>query len=370
MPNVPIAKFPMEEKSLMVGEPIVANSTISWRNIFPVGKGAGETWERIRLMFHHVFANAGAMTSVIESGSYGWIRRITLETSDGETLVDMPGMALQTFNTFNDRHCPWHTPLPVAITGLTMDAVLDIPFGYSFLRKPEDGYLDSGAYSGLVLTITTGVSPVAGAVVSDFGVGNAGANAAVSTFDLSIIRTKAGMFNNAAVKPLFVPYLKYIGSRVPSNVSQYFDIESANDLALFGFFLGSGTLARSPFNMVTAASAPAYADNITGVTFGDNIIPNIVDNKLLASFRLERERDFPAIYPLSAVVAPNIPTIGSVAVPWAGIYHHNFVRDGSVYGAYPCGNKSQIRISYLGGAAGTAEVGAFIYGFRTKRRIF
>ena len=370
MANVPIAKFPMEEKTLMVAEPLADNATQAWSNIFPVGKGAGETWDRIRLMFHMNIATGAGMTSVIESGLLGWIRRITLETSDGETLIDMPGMALQAFNTFNDGHCPWHTPVPIALGGVQQDAVVDLPFGFQFLRKPEDGYLDSGAYSGLRLTITTGVSTGAAAVTtSDFGV-SAAAPTGVATFDLSVIRTKAGMFNNAAVKPLYVPYLKYIGSRVPSNVSQYFDIESANDLALFGFMLGSGTIARSPFNMVTAVSAPAFADNITGVTFGDNIIPNIVDNKLLNSFQLERERDFPGIYPRSAVVAPNIPTIGSIALPWAGIYHHNFVRDGSVYGAYPCGNKSQIRITYLGGAAGTAEVGAFIYGFRTKRRIF
>jgi hypothetical protein len=355
----------------MAGEPIAHNSTTTWRNIFPVGKGAGETWERLRLMFHHTMTAGGAWTNVVESGAYSWIRRITLETSDGETLVDMPGTALHLFNTFNDKHCPWHTPTPLAVNGLVLDAVIDIPFGFQFLRKPEDGYLDSGAYSGLILTITTGIGPVAGAVQCDMGLGNAGANADVVTFDLSVIRTKAGMFNNAVVKPLFVPYLKYIGSRVPSNVSQYFDIESANDLALFGFFLGHGTVARTPFDFITVATGlSAWADTVTSVTFGDNIIPNIVDQKLLASFHLERERDFPAIYPLSAVVAPNIPTIGSIAVPWAGIYHHNFVRDGSVYGAYPCGNKSQIRISYNGGAAGTAEVGAFIYGFRTKRRIF
>ena len=360
MPNVPIAKFPMEEKTLLIGEPLLNGATRSWSSIFPVGKGAGETWERIRLMFH-ITTGVAVYTFPVEAGVYAHIQRITLETSDGETLVDVPGTALYIFNRYNDRHCPWHTP--VAAGNAQYDAILDIPFGFSFLRKPEDGYLDSGAYSALRLTITT--APFVPAVAGALGVPNA-ASTQVGTFDLSVIRTKAGFYNNAAVKPLFVPYIKYIGSRVPSNAQQYFDIESANDLALFGFMLNHGTIATAPFvNVAIGTGLTTEADTITGVTFGDNIIPNIVDNKRLESFRHERNRDFDEIFPWAIPVVPNIPTVSLI-----GKYNHLFVQDGSVYGAYPCGNKSQIRISYTGGGAGTNQADCMVYGFRTKRRIF
>lgn len=361
MANVPIAKFPYEEKTLLVGEPIPNGVTRTWSSDFPVGKGAGETWERIRLMFH-VTLGVGVQTFPVEAGVYNFIRHIRLETSDGETIVDGPGTMLYIFNRFNEKFCPWHTP--VAAAAATYDAILDIPFGFHFLRKPEDGYLDSGAYSGLRLTITTGPY-AAGAVAGDLGVSNA-AGTQVATFDMSIIRTKAGMFNNEVVKPKFVPYIQYIGSRVPSNALQYFDIESAGDLALFGFMLCHGAVARNPFDHVTAGTGlTSESDAITSVTFGDNIISNLVDAKQLDSFRNERHRDFKEIYPFAVPVVPNIPTVSLI-----GKYNHLFVQDGSIYGAYPCGNKSQIRISYTGGGAGTNQVDAFVYGFRTKRRLY
>lgn len=366
MPSIPIAKFPMEEKTLLVAQPIAQGAVQSFSSIFPVGKGAGETWERIRLTFHAAMTAAGVWTFPVESGLINFIRNVRLETSDGETICDAPASALHILNWWMENRNPWHTPVPAAVTGVTFDAIVDIPLGFSFLRKPEDGYLDSGAYSGIRLTITTGTPVVAGAGNFDMGIGNAGANAMVCTMDMSIIRTKAGFYNNAQVKPLFVPYIKYIGGRTPSNVQTFFDIESANDLALFGFMLADGSVARQPFDHVVAATGlTAETDTITGVTFGDNIIPNIVDNKRLDSFRSERLKAFNVRYPLTAPVVPNIPSLSEV-----GKYVHNFVKDGSVYGAYPTGNKSQIRLSYTGGAAGTATVDALIWGFRTKRKLF
>ena len=368
MPNVPIAKYPMEEKVLITGQPIPSAATTVLSSIFPVGKGAGETWERIRLVFHFAFTAAGVWTFPDQAGAYAWIRNILLETSDGETIIDCPGSALFTFNRFNDRAAPWYTPFVVACTGLTFDAVLDLPFGMNFLRKPEDGYLDSGVYSGLRLTIQTGTAVVAGAGNFDFGIGNAGANAMAVTFDMSIIRTKAGSVDNAAVKPLFIPYIKYGGSRTPTNTAgaQFIEVESANDLALFGFLLANGGVARFPFDHVTQATGlSAEIDSLTDVSFGDNIIPNLVDHKMLDSFRLERHRDFKEIYPVAVLAVPNIPVISLI-----GKYNHLFVRDGSVYGAYPCGNKTQIRVSWAGGAVATDQVDLLLYGFRNKRRLY
>jgi hypothetical protein len=261
----------------------------------------------------------------------------------------------------NDRISPYHNPFAAA--NATYDAILDIPLGFNFLRKPEDGFLDSGAYSALRLTITTGA--VVPAASSPFGVPGA-TTTTVATLDISILRTKAGMYNNEAVKPLFVPYIKYVGARVPSNANTFFDIEAANDLALFGFILGHGTVARAPFDYVTAGSGlTSQADTITGVTFGDNVIPTLLDNKLLGSFQNERRIYMGDNWPISIPVVPNIPT-----APLTGIYPHLFVKDGSVYGAYPTGNKSQVRLTYTGGGATTNQADLMVFGFRTKRRIF
>jgi hypothetical protein len=359
MPKVPIAKFPLEEILLVAGQALPNGAVSTFSSIFPVGKGSGETWDRIRLLFH-VTLGVGVQTFPVESGVYNFIRRITLDNSDGETLVDCPGTALHIFNWYNDGHNPWHTP--VAAAAAQYDAVLDIPFGFNFLRKPEDGYLDSGAYSRLTLTITTGPY-AAGAVAGDLGVSNAGGTQ-VATVDISVIRTKAGMINDQTVKPLFVPWIKYIGSRVPSNTNTFFDVEISDDLCLFGFLLAHGTVARAPFDHVVAATGlTAEADTITAVSFGDNIIRSLIDNKQLLSFRVDREKYLDAVWPVSAIVVPNIPTVTSI-----GKYIHNFVKDGSIYGAYPTGGKSQVRCSYLGGGAGTNQVDMLAWGFRTLRR--
>ncbi|MBU1122632.1 MAG: hypothetical protein KKF54_08095, partial [Candidatus Omnitrophica bacterium] len=140
MPKIPIAKFPMEEKTLLVGQAIGNGVVRTWSSEFPVGKGAGETWERIRLMFH-VTTGVAVSTFPVEAGVYNFIRNIRLETSDGETLCDCPGTALYILNRYLENHDPWHTP--VAAANAQYDAVLDIPLGFSNLRKPEDGYLDS-----------------------------------------------------------------------------------------------------------------------------------------------------------------------------------------------------------------------------------
>jgi len=358
--NVPIAKFPYEEKTLLVGEPLVHGQTKMWSSVLPAGRGAGETWERLRIILHCTTGTA-VYTFPVAEGLYNYITNIRLETSDGETIVDAPGSALYWMNRINDRISPYHTPFAAA--NATYDAVLDVPLGFRFLRKPEDGFLDSGAYSALRLYITTGA--VVPAASSPMGIPGA-TSTTVCTFDLSVIRTKAGMYNNVAVKPLFVPYIKYVGNRVPSNANQYFDIESANDLAIFGFVLGHGSVARAPFDFVVAATGlTAQTDAITSVSFGDNIIPALIDQKRLESFQHERRILMLDNWPISIPVVPNIPT-----APLIGIYPHIFVKDGSIYGAYPTGNKSQIRLTYTGGGATTNEAALMIFGFRTKRRLF
>ena len=361
MPKVPIAKFPMEEKTLLVNEPLANGAVRTWSTPFPVGKGAGETWERIRLAIS-VTLGGGVQTFPVEAGVYNFIRNVRLETSDGETICDCPGTALYLLNWWMEHHNPWHTP--VAAAAARYDAVLDIPLGFSNLRKPEDGYLDSGAYSALYLTLQTGAY-AAGGVHGDLGVSNA-AGTQVATFNLSIIRTKAGMFNNEVVKPKYIPYIKYIGSRVPSNTNQRFDLERADDLALFGFVLANGTVARNPFDHVVAATGlTAEADGITDVTMGDNIFPNIVDRKSLLAFRNERHRDMNENFPFAIPVVPNIPTVSLI-----GKYWHNFVPDGSIYGAYPTGGHSESYITYNGGGAGTNQVDCLVWGFRKKRRSY
>jgi hypothetical protein len=361
MPKVPIAKFPLESKALLVAQPLANGSVQTFSSCFPVGKGAGETWERLRMRIN-VTLGVGVQTFPVEAGVYNFIRNVRLETSDGETICDCPGTSLYLLNWWLEHHNPWHTP--VAAANAAYEAILDIPFGYSNMRKPEDGYLDSGAYSALYLTIQTGAY-AAGAVAGDLGVSNA-AGTQVATMDLSIIRTKAGMFNNEEVKPLYVPYIKFIGSRVPDNANQRFDLERADDLALFGFLLAEGSVARAPFDHVVAATGlTAETDNITSVSMGDNVYPAIVDRKLLGSFRNERHRDMNGNFPLAIPVVPNIPTVSLI-----GKYWHNFVQDGSAYGAYPTANKSESYITYLGGAGGTSQTDCLVWGFRRKRRMF
>jgi len=367
MPNVPIAKYPLEEKMLLVGEPLRNGVTTTFRNLFPVGKGAGETWERIRMIIRVTTATA-AMTTFDEAGMYKWIKRVLLKTSDGETIVDIPGTALYHFNRWNEQANPTHDNVTAA-NGVFM-GVLDIPFAYYFLRKPEDGYLDSGAYSDLTLQITTGAVP-GGAIIHDMGT-FAATTTQTATIDISVIRTKAGMFDNQAVKPLFVPYLINLPSITPTNTNANFrggfPIESSPDLGLFGFIIKTGILSvtagvNGAFNFHNGTIS-TETDSINGVTFGDNVIPNLVDNKQLDSFRLERHRDFREIYPFTAPAAGFVPSVSLI-----GTYHHCFVRDGSIYSAYPTGNKSQIRLWWNAGTAGE-QADCILYGFRTKRRLY
>ena len=344
MPRV--FKYPVENKQLLVGETVSPNSTKTYTDVFPVGKGAGETWEKIRLTFYHLIGGQAQITFPVAEGAYHYIKRIRLETSDGETIVDCPGSGLYWFNYLNDRTAPMHDEILVAAGNYV--AILDIPFGMNFLRKPEDSYLDSGAYSGLKLRIDTGT-------LADLGVTGVGTTHVV-TMDMAIVRTKAGSFDNKQTKPLIVPYIQYVGDRQGPGGDQWYNFERASDLALFGYILALGTTRIFPFDFTNVATGlHTRVDSIEGLVFGDNLNPRIIDNMMLPDIQANRLKDFGF-------------NDYALLTPLVGIYHYMFIRDGSVYGAYPTGDKSEIKfVANIWLQPAPADM--LIFGFRTRRKI-
>ena len=341
-----IYKYPFENTQLLVGSPVFNNSIKTYSDIFPVGKlGNGETWEKIRLTFYHTIGGV-ALTFPIADGAYHYIKRVVLENSDGETMVDCPGGGLYWFNYLNDQVAPMHDEITVA-PGVYV-SILDIPFGMNFLRKPADSYFDSGAYSGLKLTIETGN-------LADLGVDGQGTTLSVM-MDMAIIRTKIGSIDKKETKPLIVPYIKYVGDRSGPGSDRWYDIERASDLALFGFIFAQGTTRIFPFDYTNVATGlHTRVDGVEGVTFGDNLNPRIIDNMMIPDFQANRLQNFR--FNDYALLSPLV-----------GIYHYLFIRDGSLYGAYPTGGKSEIKL-WATILLQAAPADLLVFGFRTRRKI-
>lgn len=330
--------YPLEKRTVLTGEPLAPGVVRVFTNIFPLD-GCG--WYKIRLTLSSALA---AIVAPYADGFYRWIKGITVRTSRGEVLVNnVSGMALYRLNCYLDHCAPFHTPL-LAAGNAQANAILDIPFTFPFLNRPEDTIFDSGRYSNLELQISTGT-------LADLSVAGAVGFTAV-TLGIEIISTLSAFYNDGAGKPVSLPY---IGTYplVHVDVRPFWDLESSLDLGFFGFFIYCHDASGIPFCNVAAGS-----DALTAVVLQDTV-RTWLNNIDFRSFQQERQKLLPFnLY--AAIAATEIPTTE------IGMYPHLFVKQGSVNEVYPTGKKSAIQLRFTDATA-TNEADLCVFGMRALR---
>ncbi|MBA7496240.1 hypothetical protein ES702_06839 [subsurface metagenome] len=323
-------RLPIEQLALISGDVIAPNSVKTYSTLFPL---SGEGWHKIRLSFHNVLTAGGTVPNAL--GSYLYVKNITLRTSRNEVIVACPGMSLYHLNWLMNGVEPMYTI--VAAGAGAFNAIIDIPFSLPLLSRKEDLILDSGRYTLIELEITLGT-------ITDFQ-RTAGTAAVTTTMDMSLFRGKA-CFEESG-KPLALPYIKHLAP-FQAVTKGYIDIESADDLALFGFFAHASTLAT--WGTVGNAYEGTPADCLDDISFQDNIISYL---KLLKLGTFQQER---SEYSNSRTLV--------------GIYPWIFAREGSIYNSYWTGQKSELKLVIGNGNVGTPttpQVDLVIFGMREMR---
>jgi len=316
-------RTPFERRLIFSAKPLSNSAVNTFRTELPV---TGENLERIRLILNLTIIH-GTGSGPVVTGAFDYIKAITLKTSKGDLLVDgVCGKAFYYYNLKNELVTPYYDD--IAAASATYKAVIDIPFHRNNLIRPEDLYYLTN-YGSLELSVTTGS-------IADL-LGTPGTDTVSATLDIIYHLTKSPLSKSEKSFPLALPYYKQLAT-IPLASLPYFQLESANDLALSEFLILATTSNSAPFRGTAA-------DNITTLSMKDNV-QYFIQQVPVADFVQERKRYF-----LSN------PT---------GIYYHSFIKTGSIKESYPTGGKSDIKIT-ADTFTGTTYADCLLVGFRSFR---
>ncbi|MBA7609383.1 hypothetical protein ES703_16574 [subsurface metagenome] len=329
-------RLPSETINILSADPFPQGQMKKYREQFPVGKGGGgEGFYLLRLAFHHTIV-IGTGADPRAKGGYNILKNISFRTSKMEEPINCPGMGLYLFNHIFNSIEPFYDPI-LAADGV-YDCILDLPFALPFMGRQEDTIIDTSRYSHLELQI------VLGGVADLFGTPGTATN--VTTIDISLLRSKTCAAPDGKGKPYFLPYIKHMPP-FQALTKGYCDIESSEDLILFGFFAMAHDLAT--WGTVGTAFTGEPADVLDDITWRNQVMP-FVQRQKLGWFKEER-----------AQLANNRT--------FTGLYPHVFTREGSFLNAFYTGGQSEIKfeIGSVLGTPTTPQVDLVIFGARTLR---
>jgi len=335
--------FPTERKAILEGYTLTNSATNRFSTVFPLD---GTGWTKIILNFHATIDWTDAAV-VDRRGLYRYIKGITLKTSRGEVLYDnVCGQALYIHNAIVNRVAPVHDVI-LGADGV-YDGVIELTLAPFYLNRAEDLILDSGRYSNLELTIVTGS-------VLDF-LNDAVGETVVCTVDIEVEKTLSALSPDGKSKPYAHYYVRQYGPHVYS-AQNYFDLESSLDLGLFGFAVKiAATGVTCPFD-------GAGVDNLTQLTFRDSV-RTWVDRAMPSGLKQELHND--VIFEAQNIYLAPPVTTEQVAYPLLGVYHHRFVKNGSINEHYATGKKALIRVEYTDGTT-TDIANLVVWGMRALR---
>jgi len=316
-------RLPLDTIRILKGDAIPANSVKTYSSLFPLG---GEGWHVLRITAKHTVV-IGTGTGAIPLSEYGIIKNITFKTSKNDLPHFSPAKGFYYFNYLFNGVEPQHTAMAAA--SAVYDAVIDIPFAMPFLARKEDLVLDTGRYNLVELELTVGG-------VADLFT-TVGTSSVATTIDISVLRTRTTL--EQAGKPFFCPYIRHLAPFTPTT-QPYANIESANDLVLFGFF---AVAHASAVPGVAFSGTPS--DFLDDITFRDNLL-DYLKAAPLQFFQEERRQ-----YSNASIL---------------GVYPYCFVRDGSYRSGYFTGQRSEIKfeIGSIIGSPATPQVDLMLFGMR------
>lgn len=325
-------RAPLETKTIATGYPLNAGLNQILK-LLPIG----ELWERIHLTFHYTITH-GTGAGIALNGQYGIIKGINIKTDKNEVCYDnVPGIGLYALSTMQNKFEP---PSDIIVAAsATYDASLDLPFGFSWLTRPEDFYLNSRRYKTVEMTIILGT--IADLLLAP------GTDTVVTTVDISLVRSTANLWAPNARSmnlslPHKIPYVKHMPVLDPTALA-YWDLESNDEFYITDFIMSSGQTSGVPG--IPYSGAPS--DTLDGVTFKDNIhtFLDAVPSKFFVTLRQKL-----------------------LGVDLIGAYLYTFIPNGSYKEAYKTKNKSQLQLSWAaatGAAVATNDL--LLIGYRNPR---
>jgi len=327
-------RFSEETKSLVIGEPLTAGQLKPIRDILPV---TAEAWERLRLVFQHD-VTIGTGATPVALGGFHYLKNIILKTSMAEYPFNLPGMGFYYLNLFLQGKKPFYDSI-LASDGKYQNTI-DLPFNLDFLWYKDDLLLQTKDYSHLELQIQCGS-------LSDL-YDAPGTATDTPTVDLTVVRSKNPFIKEQEEKAKKKRAMIYVKRQAPFNPSSqpYVLFERADDLALFGFLMiaHEDSTPGVPFS-----GTPA--DILNKITFKDNLMPFLEDGTI-GHFKSERQK-----------------LMGNSGASLTGIYPYLFSQDGSIFSAYGCAKKSEIRIDIqeIIGSPTDPQVDVIVFGMRSLR---
>jgi len=339
--------YPKERVTVIQAQVLPPAATTTISSVLPLDRCG---WYSLRLCFTAVLA---AVLTPFADGIYRFIKGITIRTSRGEVLLNnVPGMALYRMNQILYGKSPYHQEHLAA--GGTFTGVLDIPFTFPFLKRKEDTIVDTGRYSNIEIQITTGALAVFAPA--------APATCPV-TMGLEIERTLSPFAKDGKSKPLALPYITTYPC-IATAVTLQYDLESALDLGLFGFFLYNHDVLLIEGAVPFCSPAAGGVDHLAQVTLRDSV-RTWIDRVQMESFQKERE-DLLSYDQYDGTALPVAAT--EIPTNMIGLYPYLFVKNGSINEVYATGKKSLIQLSFtLNAAAGTERASLCAFGMRALR---
>lgn len=327
-------RFSQETKTLVEGEPLTAGQVKPIRDILPVTE---EAWERLRLVFKQTVV-IGTGAGPIALGGFNFLKNIILKTSMSEYPFNLPGMGFYYLNLLLQGKKPFYEPI-LAVDGAYQNTI-DLPFSLDFLKFKDDLLLQTRPYSHLELQLTLGA-------LADLYT-TPGTATLVPTLDIIVSRSKNPFIPEQEAKAKEKRAMIHVKRQAPFDptLQPYVLLERADDLGLFGFIMIAHEDATPG---VPFTGTPA--DILSKITFKDNLMP-FLEGAPLGHFKSERYR-----------------LMGNSGASLTGIYPYLFTQDGSLFSAYGCAKKSEIRID-IGEVIGTPtdpQVDVLLVGMRTLR---
>jgi hypothetical protein len=282
---------------------------------FPLGEG----WYQMMLRFS-IDITIGTGAGPIAESELSIIKSLTLKTSAGETIVDLPARALYKIVAALDGTLARKDAMAAA-TGVYK---VDVPIYFvdDRMQRPEDTILDTSRYSGIVLGITTGT-------IADLFTAPGTATLNSIKLDIEIERTKGRL-----PKPALPIFHRYYGAAASqdASVQTYIDIDRDPSTAYKRFFAHA-----SSSGVAGGVFTGANADDVQDL---ESIIDQagfIVQERIHEMVQNQNKR----VYSLESVLA--------------GITVFDMVRDGSINSALYPGDRSRLRYQWTNKAGVAAN---------------
>ncbi len=316
---------PIRLQNIISQRAITINGLNSVLAEFPLG----EPWFMFLLTVSCSLTH-GTGTTPVADGLLLAIKNILIKTDRDGVIVNAAGRGLYRLAQFLSRVAPAIDTFAAA-TGVYR-AHIPIYFSNPLFLRPEDSVLDTSRYNTVEFYLTFGS-------LSDL-LGTIGTDTATFSYDLAIVKGEQSTRVNPAGKPRVKPYIAAYPPQDPAG-QQYIELEKARDLAIAQIAV---LAANSVTSGVPFSGTPADTTIDTWQLHDNNGFPVLGMKHYNAQYLAKIEQQIETLPP--------------------GWFYYNFVKDGSIFSAYPTGDKSMVRLEWVNGTLSTSGITPILFAIR------